>query len=81
MRELEFAGALATIMNVEISKDLDKAVIKVGVLPPEKSGEVLTVFNRNRANLQHLLLKKINIKPMPRISFEIDPFGSAQGQS
>lgn len=72
MRELEFAGALATIMSVEVSRDLNKAIIKLGVLPSEKADEVLSALNRDRNNLQHLLLKKINIKPMPKIIFEID---------
>lgn len=72
MRELEFTGALATIMDVEISKDLNKAIVKFGVLPSEKTAEVLTTLSRNKAKLQHLLLKKINIKPMPKIVFEIE---------
>lgn len=79
MRELEFNGALATIMDVEISGDLNKAVVKLGVLPSEKTAEVLTTLSRSQAKLQHLLLKKINIKPMPRIVFEIDQFDSTQG--
>lgn len=72
MRELEFNGALATIMSVEVSKGLNKAAVKLGVLPPEKAAEVLTMLSRNRDKIQYLLLKKINIKPMPKIFFEIE---------
>lgn len=72
MRELEFNGALATIMSVEVSRDLNSAIIKLGVLPSEKAAEVLMTLSRNEAKLQYLLLKKINIKPMPRIVFEIE---------
>lgn len=33
---------------------------------------VLKILEKNRGYLQHLLVKKINIKPMPKIVFKID---------
>ena len=73
MREIEFpAGALATVTDVLIDKKLDYARVKVSVLPSEKSAGVLAALEANAGHLQHLLMKKINIKPMPRIAFEID---------
>ncbi|MEK7193787.1 MAG: 30S ribosome-binding factor RbfA [Patescibacteria group bacterium] len=71
VKELEFP-ALVTITEVETSKDLSQALVKFSVLPSEKSEEVLKILNKNLRHLQYLLMKKINIKPMPRISFEID---------
>lgn len=72
LKELEFPDALVTITEVDTSKDIDKAVVGVSVLPSEKSGEALAVLNRNIRHLQYLLMKKINIKPMPQIVFQID---------
>lgn len=71
-RELEFGGALVTIMSVEADKKLEHADIRVSVVPAEKSRESMDVLAREAGRLQHLLLKKINIKPMPRISFSLD---------
>lgn len=72
LRELEFGGALVTVTNVLVQKDLDYAAVSVSVIPTEKTKEVLAVLDKNRGRLQHLLLKKIQIKPMPEIRFQID---------
>lgn len=72
LRELEFPGALVTISEVLVQKDLDYAAVKISVMPDKKAKEVLKILNENRRRLQHLLLKKINIRPMPEIRFEID---------
>ena len=72
LRELEFDGAIVTVTEVAVQKDLDYAEINVSVIPNEKSGGVLKLLNQNRRKLQHFLLKKINIKPMPEIRFQLD---------
>src|SRR3989344_9462182 len=72
IREIETPGALVTVTDVDVTKKLDLAVIKFSVIPMEKSDDVLKILNKSRGELQHLLLKKINIKPMPHIVFEID---------
>jgi len=38
----------------------------------DNSFEVLKNLVKNQKHLQHLLLRKINIKPMPEIRFKID---------
>ena len=72
LKELEFPADLVTITSVEVQKDLDNANVDISVLPSEKSEEVLKILVKNRKHLRHLLLKAINIKPMPEISFRID---------
>ncbi len=72
LRELEFGGALVTISDVSVSGKLDRAEVRFSVFPFEKSTETLRVFNENRGRLRHLLLKKINIKPMPELFFKLD---------
>jgi ribosome-binding factor A len=71
IREVEFPG-LVTITNAEVDNKLKQATVKFSVLPSEKFEVVLKILEKNRSHLQYLLLKKINIKPMPQIVFEID---------
>ena len=71
-RELEFDGALVTIMDVDVDKKMERAKIRVSVIPSATEEAALRELERNAGQLQHALLKKINIKPMPRIMFEID---------
>lgn len=70
-RELEFQNTVVTVTDVEVSKDLLQAKVKLGIIPNEKAPEVFTVIERERKYIQYKLLKKINIKPMPQIRFEI----------
>jgi len=72
LRELEFPGALVTITEVDVNKKLDTAKVHVSVIPSSAAPKVLMELGRRAGDLQYLLLKKINIKPMPRIYFELD---------
>ena len=72
VRELEFDGALVTMTEVEVQKDLDYAVVKISVIPSTKNKEVLEILHKNQRRLQHVLANKIHIKPMPEIRFQID---------
>ena len=72
VREFEFPGALVTVTEVEVDKKLDNAKILLSVLPSKRGESALTELNKRAGELQHMLLKKINIKPMPRISFALD---------
>ena len=71
-REIEFDGALVTIMSVEADRKLEHAEIRVSVVPAAKAAAAMKTLERDAGKLQHLLMKKINIKPMPRISFAFD---------
>jgi ribosome-binding factor A len=72
LREVEFPDAFVTITGVDVDKKLETAVVRLGVLPPSSGGEVMKIIKGAGARLQRLLTEKINIKPMPRIRFEID---------
>lgn len=72
LREIEVPDVLITITDVEVLKDLSRAVVKISVLPSEKSELALKILEKNRSHLQYLLLRKMNIKPMPQIVFKID---------
>lgn len=73
LREVDLpADALATITDVEVDKKLEHAKVKVSVIPSDRAAAVMERFDKQAGHLQHLLMKKINIKPMPRIAFAID---------
>lgn len=71
-RELEFEGALVTITEVETDRKLETAKTKISVLPAEKTEDVFETLALSRNSLQTLLFKKLNLKPVPRIQFELD---------
>ena len=71
-RDFEFPGALVTITEVVVGKKLEHADVKVSVLPEKFADAALEKLGAAAGHLQHLLLKKINIKPMPRIAFSLD---------
>ena len=72
LKEFEFPGVLLTITDVVVDKKLEGARVEVGILPAGKAEETIRTLAKSQGRLQHLLLKKINIKPMPRIRFAID---------
>jgi ribosome-binding factor A len=72
LRELEFPGALVTITEVEVNKKLDTAKVMVSIIPSSLAPKALILLGKSAGELQYLLMKKINIKPLPRIHFELD---------
>lgn len=72
VREMEFPDTLVTITEVDVDKKLEGAKVKLSVIPSSASEHALHELGSAAGHLQHLLMKKINIKPMPRIRFEID---------
>ncbi len=73
IREIEFApGTLVTITEVDVDKKLEHAKVKVSVLPSASATSALAALGAAAGSLQYLLMKKINIKPMPRIAFASD---------
>lgn len=72
MRELEFENALVTIVDVSVSHDLLQARVTLGIIPYEKGPEVLATIELKRKELQHKLLKKMKIRFVPTLVFEIE---------
>jgi len=71
-RELEFDSALVTLTDVELRGDLETAVVWVSVIPSSKADEVLGVLSKSQRYLQHSLLKKLQMKRVPKVSFKTD---------
>jgi len=72
LREIDFCDILVTITGVETSSDLRHAKVKISVLPQEKNELALEIINKNIFRIQQKLNKKLYMKPIPRIRFEID---------
>ena len=83
IKNVEFpAGSLVTITDVEVDKKLEHAKIGISVLcpsgtspagkPSDCANKVLYILGKVAGHLQYLLMKRVNIKPLPRIIFEID---------
>ncbi len=73
LAEIDFPrNCLATITNVESSKDIRHAKIWISVIPGKYKKKVLDKLNSNIGHLQFLLNKKLSLKPLPRLRFAID---------
>jgi ribosome-binding factor A len=74
LKEVDFPlGAIVTITDVVVDSRMDWSDILVSVIPGEKADEALKVLHRATGHLHHVLIRKMNIRPMPRIRFKLDP--------
>jgi len=72
LKELNFENSIVTVMEVKVSEDLLNAEVQINVIPFSKLNETADVLRQNRNRLRHLLMKKINIKQIPKLNFEIN---------
>lgn len=70
-RDLNFEGALVTILDVLVDEKLLHATVRLGIIPYEKGPGVYNMLTRHAADLHHQLVRKLNIKPVPFLKFEI----------
>ncbi len=72
-REIEWPGdSLATISKVKTSPDLRHTSVYISVIPHNKSGSTLSFLNRKAGQLQKALNKKVKLRNIPKIKFELD---------
>ena len=73
LREVDFSrDVMVTITGVETSSDLKQAKVMVSIMPFLKAEKILRVLNSQVFNIQRLLNKKLNMKIVPKIKFELD---------
>ncbi len=73
LREVNFdKNVLATVQNVDTSRDLKHAKVGISIMPFEKSEQALKILQKQTNNIQKQLNKAIEIKFVPKIEFEID---------
>lgn len=78
LREIEFENAVVTILDVNVSRRLEEGVVKIAVYPSNKGPDALIELMRQRDKLQFLLMRKMNIKPMPRLIFQLEQGASLE---
>jgi ribosome-binding factor A len=70
LKEIDiFPGILLTITRVECSRNLFVAKIYISVIPEDRFDEVISLLNRHIYDLQQMLNKKLQMRPVPRIEF------------
>jgi len=72
MKEVDFGKTLVTVTQVQLSNDLSKAKILITVFPESEEKNALFELQKNIYHLQKILNKKVKMKKVPKISFEID---------
>ncbi len=71
-REVEFPpGILVTITRLEVSEDVHYATVFLSVLGEERD-EALAMVRKNTYHIQQGLNRRMRMRPVPRISFQID---------
>lgn len=72
IREFDFNGVLVTIREVIVGEDLKTARVKLSFIPFEKELESFIMIDSRKKELQRKLLRKLNVRPMPQLKFEIE---------
>lgn len=73
LKELDFSrDIMVTITEVDASDDLQQAKVKVSIMPFLRAEKILKILNSQVFNLQKLLNKKLKMKIIPKIRFELD---------
>jgi ribosome-binding factor A len=71
-RELEFGkGVMVTVLAAETSRDLLYGKIIVSVFPENKSAAALEILKKNVYDIQQILNRRLKMRPVPKIHFEI----------
>ncbi len=73
LKELDFSkDIIITVTTVEASPDLRQAKVKVSIMPFLQADKVLKALNFRALVIQRLLNKKLKMKSIPKIKFELD---------
>lgn len=73
LKEVDFEkDVLVTITRVNTSPDLLHSTIYLTVFKNEKEKETLKILENDVYNIQQSLNKKLQMRPIPKIRFEID---------
>ena len=73
VRDVELPrDSLVTLTRAEVAPDLKSATLFISVLPDTKQGSALAALQKTSGHIQHLLNRKLTMKFVPRISWEID---------
>ncbi|MAF20873.1 MAG: ribosome-binding factor A [Parcubacteria group bacterium] len=72
LKEIDFDGILVTIISVDTAPNLSQAKIKITTIPTQRSERALRFINKDIYQIQQQLNKRLNLKFVPKLIFEID---------
>ena len=77
LHELDFPdGTFVTILDVEISLNLRRALVYITITPAGRSKEVFAILKRNIFAIQQNLNKRLKMRPCPKISWATGEYAS-----
>ncbi len=65
-------GVLVTITQVLTNSNLFTSDVCISVYPPSETKEILDKLNRSIYQIQQLLNRKLEVRPVPKIIFKFD---------
>lgn len=65
-------GTILTVTRARISPTLEHATVYISVIPEAKEGLLLAFLNRHIYAVQRAINKRLVMRPVPKIRFEID---------
>jgi ribosome-binding factor A len=66
-------GTIVSITKVDIASDMENATVHTSVLgDADTKRDTLTVLNTAASFLKHHLLRRLHIKKVPNLQFELD---------
>jgi len=73
LRELDVPeGTIVTLTRADAAPNLQQAKIYISVVPEEKAKEVLKLLKKEVYEIQQLLNKRLNMRPVPRIEWVLE---------
>lgn len=64
--------SVVTVTEVHVAEDLEAAAVAVSIFPDTATEETMERLMQFAGEVQHALLKRLRIKPIPRIRFVPD---------
>ncbi|MBI2063121.1 MAG: 30S ribosome-binding factor RbfA [Candidatus Yanofskybacteria bacterium] len=65
-------GILVTVIGADVSPTLEHATIKISIFPTVKENQILEKIKKRIYQIQQLLNKRLTMRPVPKIRFEVD---------
>lgn len=73
LRELDVPeGVIVTLTRVDAAPNLQQAKVYISVMPEENGSFVLTLLKKEVYEIQQLLNKRLNMRPVPRIEWFLE---------
>lgn len=78
LKNVDFpTDVMVTVVQVDTSADIKHSKVFINILPSGKRDElVMKILNSNAGRVQAMLIKHLNMRFVPRISFVLDKAGA-----